>query len=159
MTQIQPPPRAGRNARIAAAAFAVLAALAVATGVLAWTGGWFTDDSDAAPIPRELFGQEPSPDFTAEAADRLEQSLTAGDPAGMPAIAVPAGGELDEEFLATLAQADVRVDAASFEDLGDGIATVQATTAGGVEPGRWTLYLVAAEGRWQLAGTTSVDDQ
>ncbi|GAA3001222.1 hypothetical protein GCM10010483_52740 [Actinokineospora diospyrosa] len=91
--------------------------------------------------------------LTSDQARGLGADLTSGDESRVRrAVAVSPEQPFDPGFVASLAAAPVELDAATFQVEPDGSAHVSARVGGA----RWTVWLVAVEGRWLISSTEAV---
>ncbi|GGS28748.1 hypothetical protein [Actinokineospora fastidiosa] len=88
--------------------------------------------------------------LTGEQADELATDLISGDEARVrEAVAVSPEQPLEPGLAPSLASAVIEVDASTFQPQPDGSAVVAAR----VDGKRWTIRLVAVEGRWLISST------
>lgn len=99
----------------------------------------------------------PGPGFGTEEASQLQDALTSGDPARLSSvISMAPGDQIDEQFAAQLAAADLRIDAATFNTGEAGTGTVEAQTLLDGVAARWLLVLTSSSGQWQLSTTAQI---
>jgi hypothetical protein len=147
--------QAARNPRrrrliLAAATTAVVAAGAAVAMLL--LGG--SQDS-ASGAPAAPSASAPPPDLTAVRAQQLSDGLVSGSESTVRTVLdLPAEQPLDPGAVEALAaMPPATIDLSTFRNIGDGSATVEATTVPTDESpsGHWTLYLIYEDGQWMMS--------